>query len=175
MMITFFKRFWSDNRGVAAIEFALTAPFMCVVLLGVAELNNYMTAARKTAAAAFTAADLIAQETDITSSNLSELLLASRKVIHPLDDTNLTLGVSSVRFDDTTGDPSVDWTGNYNSGSVSGATTLATGMGDAGESVIIVTAHYTYTPLFSLVMSGTYTLEETAITRPRYIDYVGLY
>ena len=174
-MRNIFKRFWSDCRGIAAVEFALTAPLMCVVLLGVAELNNYMTAARKTAAAAFTAADLVAQETDITSSELSELLQASRKVIHPLSDSNITIGVSSVRYDDTTGNPSVDWTGNYNGGSVSNATTLATGMGSAGESVIIVTATYSYTPLFSLIMSGTHTLEETAITRPRYIDYVGMY
>lgn len=174
-MMALLKRFYRDSRGIAAIEFALTAPFMCVILLGVAELNNYMTAARKTAAAAYTAADLIAQETDITSSELSELLQASRKVLHPLDDSDLTIGVSSVRFDDTTGNPGVDWTGSYNSGSVSNATTLATDMGEAGQSVIIVTAEYTYTPLFSLVMSGSHTLEETAITRPRFIDYVGLY
>ena len=54
-------------------------------------------------------------------------------------------------------------------------TTVATGMGAAGESVIIVTATFSYTPVLSFVLSGTYTLTETAVTRPRYLDYVGLY
>jgi len=48
-------------------------------------------------------------------------------------------------------------------------------MGSAGESVIIVSATFAYTPLLSVVLSGTYTLSDTAITRPRYVDYVGLY
>ncbi len=174
-MLLVLNKFFKDCRGVAAMEFALTAPFLALMLLGVAELNNYITAVRKVSAAAYTAADLIAQETDMTSSELSELFQASRLVIHPLDDTDLTLGASSVRYDDTTGDPSVDWTGSYNGGSVSGATTLATGLGSAGESVIIVTATYTYTPIYSLLLSGTLTLTETSITRPRYLDYVGLY
>ncbi|MCW8915937.1 MAG: pilus assembly protein [Magnetovibrio sp.] len=174
-MLLVLNKFFEDCRGVAAMEFALTAPFLALMLLGVAELNNYITAVRKVSAAAYTAADLIAQETDLTSSELSELFQASRLVIHPLDDTDLTLGASSVRYDDTTGDPSVDWTGSYNGGSVSSATTLATGLGSAGESVIIVTASYTYTPIYSLILSGTLTLSETSITRPRYLDYVGLY
>lgn len=169
------KRFNSDSKGIAAVEFALTAPLMIVLLFGVSELSDYVTAQRKVSAAAHTAADLIAQETDLTSAELSELFHASRLVMDPLDDSNLTLGAASVRYDDDTGDPSEDWTGSYNGGSVSNSTTTAAGLGAAGESVIVVYATYTYTPSFSLALSGTYTLSETAITRPRYIDYVGLY
>jgi len=174
-MLFVLKNLREDCRGVVAIEFALMAPVLVIMLLGVTELNNYMMAARKVGQAAFTAADLISQETDISSSELSELFQASRLVMHPLDDTNLTLGAASVRYDDDTGDPTVDWTDTYNGGSVSNPTTVATGMGSAGESVIIVTATYNYSPLFSLIMSGTYSLSETSIARPRYIDYVGLY
>ncbi len=169
------KNFRNDCHGVAAIEFALTAPFMALLLIGVVELTNYITAIRKVGAAAHTAADLIAQETDISTSDLSTIFQASRYVIDPLNDANLTLGAASVRYDVDTGDPEEDWTGNYNSGSVSNSTTQATGLGSAGESVIIVTATYAYTPAFTLVLSGTYTISETAITRPRYINYVGLY
>lgn len=110
----------------------------------------------------------------MSSSELSTIFQASRYVIDPLDDTNLTLGVVSVRYNDD-GDPSTDWNDNYNGGSVSNPTTLAAGLGAAGESVIIVTATYEYTPIFTISMSGTYTIDETAITRPRYINYVGLY
>ena len=173
------RYFWdllkTDQKGVAAIEFALTAPVLAVLMIGVVDVSNYISAVRKVTSAAHTAADLISQETDLTSSELSELFEASRLVIDPLDDTSLTLGAASVRFDDDTGDPGEDWTGSYNSGSVSNSEGLATDLGNAGESVIIVTATYTFTPTFSLVLTGTYNIEETAITRPRYINYVGLY
>ena len=169
------KEYLRDRQGIAALEFALTLPLLSMLFMGVIELSNYMTVIRKIDAAAHTAANLIAQETDLSSSELSALFQASRFVIHPLDDTNLMLGAASVRYDDVTGVATLDWTGNYNSGSVSNPTTTATGMGSAGESVIIVTATYAYTPAFNMVLSGPYTITETAVSRPRYINYVGLY
>ena len=165
----------SDQRGVAAIEFALTAPVLAILMIGVVDASNYIAAVRKVTSAAHTAADLISQETDLTNTELSELFAASRLVIDPLDDTSLTLGAASVRYDDDTGAPTEDWTGSYNGGAVSDSETIATDLGNASESVIIVTATYTFTPTFSLVLTGTYSISETAITRPRYIDYVGLY
>jgi len=174
-MMIWFHRLRKDKRGVAAVEFALAAPLLLVLLCGIIELSNFMMAARRVSSAAHTAADLISQETDITSAELSELFQASRKVIEPFDEGLLTIGAASVRFDDGTGDPTLDWTGSYNGGSVSNPLTTATGMGAAGESVLIVTSTYAYTPVLGLVMTGTYTLSETAVTRPRYIDYVGLY
>lgn len=167
--------FVRNRRGAAALEFALTAPLLSMLFMGVIELSSYMSVVRKVDAAAHTAANLIAQETDLSTAELSALFQASRLVIHPLDDSNLALGATSVRFDDVDGTPGVDWTGNYNGGSVSNAVTTATGMGGAGESVIIVTASYAYTPAFNMVLSGPYTVTETAVSRPRYIDYVGLY
>lgn len=174
-MISLLQRFIKDLRGVAAVEFALIAPVMLVMLIGTIELSNYMMAARRADAAAYTAADLISQETDITTSDLDEIFQASRLIMSPFNDTDLALGAASVRYDNSTGNPTEDWSGSYNGGSVNNAATLATGMGSAGESVIIVTATYAYTPILGIILSGTYTLSETIITRPRYINYVGFY
>jgi len=167
-------KFLRDIRGVAAIEFAMLAPILLTALIGIAELSNYMMAARRVTAAAHTAADLISQETDITDSELSEIFKASRLVMAPFDDSSLSLGAASVRFDDE-GAASEDWNGNYNSGPISNALGLAAGLESEGKSVIIVSATYNYTPVLNVVMSGSYTLTETAILRPRYIDYVGKY
>lgn len=169
------NRFRRCREGVAAVEFALTAPILSIVLMGTIELSNYMTVVRKVDTAAHTAANLIAQETDLSTAELSTLFQASRHVVHPLDDTLLTLGASSVRFDDTDGTPFEDWSGDYNSGDVANPTTAATGMGAAGESVIIVSASFAYTPAFNMVLKGPFTVTETAIARPRYINYVGLF
>ena len=123
------KRFVRCCRGAVALEFALTAPLLSVMLMGVVELSNYMTVIRKIDAAAHTAANLIAQETDLSNAELTTLFQAARYVIHPLDDNDLTLGASSVRYDDADGTPSEDWNGSYNGGSVTNPVTIATGMG----------------------------------------------
>lgn len=173
--LKFWWRFFGNARGVVAIEFALILPVMVVMLTGLIELSYLMMAERRVSGAAHSTADLIAQETDVNSTGLSDIFSAAALIIAPFDTINLKIGVSSVRFDDTNGTPSQDWSGAYNAGAVSNPTTLATGMGEAGSSVIIVTATYTYTPVLSAVLSGPYALSETAITRPRYLPYVGFY
>lgn len=174
-MAKFWRRFIGNARGIVAIEFALIMPVMLIMLTGLIEMSYLMMADRRVSGAAHTAADLIAQETDVTSTHLSDIFSASALIMAPFDTANLTIGVSSVRFDDTTGNPSEDWNSAYNAGTVTNPTTLATGMGEAGTSVIIVTATYTYQPVLSAVLSGPYTMSETAITRPRYLPYVGYY
>lgn len=174
-MVRLWGRLIGNARGVVAIEFALILPVMVVMLTGLIELSYLMMAERRVSGAAHSTADLIAQATDLNTSDLNDLFTAAALVMAPFDTADLKIGVSSVRFDDTTGNPSEDWNGAYNAGSVSNPTTLATGMGEAGSSVIIVTASYTYTPVLNAVLSGPYTLSETAITRPRYLPYVGFY
>jgi len=169
------KRFVRCRRGAVALEFALVAPLLSMILMGVIELSNYMTVIRKIDAAAHTAASLIAQETDLSNAELDTLFQASRLVVYPLDDTELTIGASSVRYNAIDGTPFEDWSDGYNGGAVANPTALAAGMGAAGESVIIVTATFNYVPAFNMVLSGPFAVAETAYSRPRYINYVGLY
>jgi Flp pilus assembly protein TadG len=168
-------RFINELRGAVAVEFALIVPVLLIILTGIVELSNYMMAARRMSGAAYAAADLISQETDLTTSQLRDIFQVSELIMAPFDSAKLTLGAVSVRYDDDSGDPVEDWSANYNGGSVDNATALASGLGDAGESVIIVTTTFTYTPLFNVVLRGPYTLSDTAVTRPRYLDYVGVF
>jgi Flp pilus assembly protein TadG len=171
----FLKRFLGNARGAAAIEFALILPVMVTMLTGLIELSYLMMAERRVSNAAHSTANLIAQETDVTSSDLTDIFSAASLIMAPFSTSTLKIGVSSVRFDDTTGAPSQDWSSSYNAGSVTNPTTLATNMGEAGSSVIIVTTSYSYTPIMSAILTGPFALSETAIVRPRYLDYVGYY
>jgi len=132
------KHFIGNAGGAVAIEFALILPVMVVMLTGLIELSYLMMAERRVSGAAHSTADLISQETDVTSTTLDDIFAAAALIMAPFDTANLTIGVSSVRFDDSTGNPFQDWSSAYNSGSVSNPTTLATGMGEAGSSVIRV-------------------------------------
>lgn len=169
------RRLAQDERGAAAVEFALIAPVMLLLLSGIIELSNYLSTERRILEAASVTADLIGQSTDLTTSDLNDIYQAAIQVMAPYSTSSLKIGVASVRYNDTTGVPYSGWTSSYNSGAVSNATTQATGLGAAGESIIIVTVGYTFTPILKTVFTTTKTLSETTFVRPRSISYVGKY
>ncbi len=134
-----------------------------------------MMAARRVTGAAYTAADLIAQETDMNLAGFIEILEVTQLIIEPFDATKLTMGAVSVRYDDDTGEAYQDWHAHFRGGSVDEPESLASELGDAGESVIIVSTHFSYTPMFNIIFPGSITLRDTAITRPRYLDFIGVF
>ncbi|MEO5337546.1 MAG: pilus assembly protein [Magnetospirillum sp. WYHS-4] len=164
-----------DRRGAAAIEFALIAPVMITLLAGIMELSYFLMAERRVVESSHAVADLIGQGTDLSAAEVDDILYAARQIMTPFPDSALKIGVASVTYDATTGAPSLAWTANYNSGSVSNPTTKATGKGQAGESVIIVTSSYTYTPILKNILTANFTLSETTYARPRTLSYVGKY
>ncbi|MCR4377032.1 MAG: pilus assembly protein [Rhodospirillales bacterium] len=160
------------DDGIAATEFALILPILLLVLMGTIELTNALAAKRKLLNATQTAADLIGQETDVTSADLSTIYLAARLTMSPVTTTNMTVGVASVRFDDTTGDPTLDWSDGYGGGTVTDPLTKATGHGEAGASIIIVSATNVYSPLITLIIPTSFIMHETTYVRPRTVSYV---
>lgn len=160
------------DGGIAATEFALILPVLLLILMGTIELTNAMTAKRKLLNATQTAADLIGQETNITASDLSTIYLAARLTMSPLDTTGMTIGVTSVRFDDSTGDPYVDWTDSYGGGTVVDPLVKATGHGEAGSSIIILSATHIYSPLITLIIPNAFIMTEVTYVRPRTVSWV---
>lgn len=169
---TAFARALRHDGGIAATEFALILPVLLLVLMGTIELTNAMTAKRKLLNATQSAADLIGQETDITSTEFDTIYLAARLTMSPVDVTNMTIGVASVRYDDTTGAPTLDWTDSYGGGTVTDPLTKAVGHGEAGASIIIVSATNVYSPLVTLIIPTSFVMRETTYVRPRTVDYV---
>ncbi|MCC7016550.1 MAG: pilus assembly protein, partial [Rhodospirillales bacterium] len=163
-----------DTSGAVAVEFALILPVLITMIMGTIELTNFLTAQRKILAAAQTISDLISQETDVTSTDLDDLIAAGKMVLRPMNTSLLSVGVASVRFD-ASSTPSVDWTHSLSGGAVANATTLATPVAQANSSVIIVYASYSYTPITGSLILSSRTLSETSITRPRTVSYVSKY
>lgn len=161
--------------GIAATEFALILPVLMLILMGTIELTNALTTKRKLLNAVQSTADLIGQQTNVTASDLSTIYLASRLTMTPLDVTTLSLGVASVRFDDLTGDPSLSWTDSYGGGMVTDPLVKATGRGEAGASIIIVSGSYTYTPLIKLIIPSNFVMNEIIYARPRTVSWVMKY
>lgn len=170
--VTALKHAVRHDGGIAATEFAMILPIFLLILMGVIELSNAMLAKRKLLNAVQSASDLIGQNTDVTSTDLNSIYLAADLTMAPLNTATMAIGVASVRFDDITGNPTLDWTDGYNGGNVYLPLDKATGRGEAGASIVIVTGTYTYQPLIKLIIPASFTLNEVAYVRPRKVSYI---
>lgn len=171
-LMTALLRAVRHDAGVVATEFALILPVLLLILLGVVELSNVMLAKRKLLNAVQSASDLIGQQTDVTVTDLGSIYLAADLTMTPLDTTSMQLGIASVRFNDITGAPVLDWTDSYNGGNVYLPLDKAVGRGEAGASIVIVSGTYFYQPLIKLIIPASFNLTEVAYVRPRKVSYI---
>lgn len=161
------SRFAGDRSGAFYLEFALIAPLLLTLFAGTVELTNALLANRKMVGVAQATADLVTQETEIFDGDMDDIFAAAGLITQPFPTDTLTIGVVSVRFDLDTGDPVVDWQESFGGGSVSDPLGRAIGLGRPGESVIIVTVTYTYTPTLADLITGPVDMSDTAFSRPR--------
>lgn len=161
------RNIWRDERGTAVLEFGFLLPIMLTLFIGVIEATNVLRLDRKVVAAAQTAADLVTQRREVSDAQLDDILKAAELIFEPFPAASHSVGIAGVSFDPDTGDPTLDWTKSKNGGTVPNALTLAAGLGEPGEGVVVVRVTYNYTPIFfDFVMDAT-TIEETAVLRPR--------
>ncbi len=167
------QRFRADRRGVSAVEFALIAPFLITLYLGGVEVTQAVSVNRKTTLVAHTVADLVAQDTNVSNSEMTDILAASATVASPYTTSNLKVTVSSITID-AAGTATIDWSDSLNgtkraTGSV---ITLPSALAVANSSLIWGEVSYSYTPMFGWVMTGMLTLSDTIYMRPRITNTV---
>lgn len=93
--------------GVSAVEFALIAPLMVLMLFGSAEASLAVTIDRKTTLAASTLGDLAAQTDLVSCAELSQISAVTRQVFEPYSGQNATMVVASLKLDG--GAAKVEW------------------------------------------------------------------
>jgi len=167
------KRLASDRRGVSAVEFALIAPVLIVMYLGIAQTTLALSADRKATSAASIAADLVAQLETLSDSDLDDVFAAANAVMSPFDASALSLTITSVRMDEN-GAVFVDWSeargrDPHPSGS---APALPEGLLTPSTSVVMVETAYAFSTPFKGVADLPLTMTETAYMRPRRAPHV---
>ena len=163
-----FARFASDRRGIAAAEFALIAPALIFLIMGVFEMSFRFRASEEATRYVHQVADLVSRESIITSDYVEEVFNASEFMMKPLEPKdNLDIDISSVGFVGVSGDPDVLWRRVVGT-SVSFDPEEARTMGVDGETVIRVGVRYQYTSVLTELFGGaSMTLEKSAYARPR--------
>jgi len=96
-----------DDKGMAAVEFALILPLMLVIYLGLVEMSRNLRTAQKLDLVAHTLADLTAQkltggvnsgQAGMADADFTTIFSAASTLMAPLSTTNLQLTVSEVNI-----------------------------------------------------------------------------
>ncbi len=166
-MIALLKAFARCRRGIAAMEFALVAPVGIVLLMGISEFGTAMLIDRKITRAAHIGADLVAQETAMDDSKVSDLFTAMEAILEPFP-TDAYIRVTSVWLNPDTNATEVDWSEARNGAVDSGDYNLPQGLiVQDGDSVVVTHIVYSYSPLYDDFILGDITLEDKSYLKPR--------
>lgn len=172
--------FRGDRRGVAALEFALIAPFVILLMLGTADAVLWLQTWIHLESAAAETADITSQYTDLYQSDLTGTIfpiaqdIAGATQISGADGATI---VSSIV--NTSGQPTITWQQRNGSGAYSSAFGVAGGNATfpanyvpaVGESLIAVEVFTAPHPwVFSAGLLGALglsTMYEYALFTPR--------
>jgi Flp pilus assembly pilin Flp len=173
-----------NNRGVAAIEFALLLPVLITLLIGCLEVTFKIWSTQKAEKLSVTLADVIAQSQEVTTSDLNALVSAVDKIMEPFPFGNDgTVIISSVYLpppeeDEALGEPIVNWQRKF---PASGGLSAVSKIGAAGdeanlpndfdmyerENCIVAEVFYKYTPIAPGLLFDEAIVYRRAFFKPR--------
>ena len=164
------RGFRGDERGAAAVEFALMAPFLIVLQLGSVELVKGFEAQRRVAHVASAMADVVSQGRTVSDAQLADAMVAGQVLVDPLPTNTLGLRIASMTAD-ASGAVTVDWQSSQN-WTTGGQPTLPNGYLNAGESVIVADVTYDYNSPIQYILPVTVRFVRHAYIRPRLSNQV---
>lgn len=167
------RRFFHNQDGVSAIEFAFIAPLMLLVYFGCVELSFLMRADRKVTATAASLGDLTTRLVMVTDNDLEELLEAATVLMEPYPVGDTRIRITSV-VDNGDGQQRVAWSDGHNmtartEGSV---VTIPEGILPSPGSLIMTEVEYSYQSRTGIVLHEALTMSDTFYLRPRRVTEI---
>ncbi|MBS0249112.1 MAG: pilus assembly protein [Proteobacteria bacterium] len=170
-MLTFIANLWRgrfarDHRGVSAVEFALIAPVMICLYFGCVEVSDAVAVDRKVSLTAAALANLSAQVTTISATDMSNILDASGAIIQPYDSTKLKMTITCISID-ANKNPTVKWSVTRNGTVNSGTPSLPAALLVPSTQLIRAEASYAYAPTVGYNITGSLNLSDKMYMAPR--------
>jgi Flp pilus assembly protein TadG len=163
------RRFGSDQRGLAALEFALIAPVMVTLYMGLVELTLAMMAERRASHVAAVVGDLVSRSNQMNSGTMTDIFQVGDAILRPFPATTLALRVTSVKAD-ANAVPKVVWSqgdGMTALSPTSTATAVPASLLLAGDSVVMTEVSYTWTSPLQELIPLPRTFRQTFFQKPR--------
>lgn len=169
------RRYWrtlsEDKGGFAAVEFAMVVPIMVVLFLGSVEFSLALSYDRRVTAISSATADLVAQEEEVDSNYLDDVMKVADGLLPPdADISKLDIKVISV-VTDADSNVTVSWSYNRTGGTPypkdSAYNDLPADLVEPLSSVIVSEVSYVYNPPVGHFITGNITLTERFFLRPR--------
>lgn len=169
-----------DNEAVAAVEFALIAPFLLMLYLGSMEAAVLFSVDRRVNSISATIGDLVSQwdpsDKKLKTATLTDYLNASTGILSPYSTSGLAIVVSLVKVNKTTGVTSVLWSRTNANGVAKtedqpypGLTAdLEINKVARGGCIIAAEVTYPYVPLLGQVFPNAIRLGHTNYFMPRF-------
>jgi Flp pilus assembly protein TadG len=97
------QRTWlNDKRGVSAVEFALVAPFLIVIFMGLSDLTTATLAQLHVNRAAEGTADVVASKQNLTeATDMPNMFNAATYFMTPYSSTPLSVLITDIYYDGT--------------------------------------------------------------------------
>jgi Flp pilus assembly protein TadG len=150
-------RLWRDRRAALVSEFAASLPLLLILVMSGFECSRYVILNQKLDRVTTTVADLVAQEVDITTVEMTALFDAIAPIISPFTfGANGKMIVTSVVLHTDGVTKKVAWQQSYGSlgqvskiGVAGGNATLPAGMTiRTNETIIVGEVFYDFVPFF---------------------------
>jgi len=162
-----------DQRGIAAVEFALVVPIALLLLVGGLDYSDAISMQRKATLADRTITDLVTQYVTIDTATLNLNLAASAAIVAPYSSANLVMTVTEVTTDDH-GRATVVWSQSYHGTKreIGSDVTLPVTVAQPNVTLILGETQYTDTPTIGYAITGTIVLHDTNVMSPRLVGTI---
>ncbi|PSH68350.1 pilus assembly protein [Phyllobacterium brassicacearum] len=107
-LATLAKRFLSDKRGVAAMEFAFIAPILIALYLGSIEATSGLDVNKKLGRSTNMVADLVTQQQTINTDQLRDIMEIGTALLLPYRSDTPQITITAINIP-AAGSPTVAW------------------------------------------------------------------
>jgi Flp pilus assembly protein TadG len=172
-MLKFLRRAWKAKGGLAAVEFAFIAPVLITIAFGTIEVSSALECNANVTLVASTAADLVAQDTQVTNADMANIFAVVTSMLYPFPASGAKVVISSVVSNGSNG-AKVAWSDALNgtARTVGSAVTVPTGLIASGGSVIYVEVTYAYTSPSTQVINAPLNMTNNFFTKPRRVALI---
>ena len=178
--------FWSDRKGIAAVEFALIVPILLIMYFMTMEASQAIETSKKVSRIGSMVADLVTQQPTIVKADLDAIMKIGTSTIQPYNRSTPNITITAIQVTtDTPPRVNVVWSrkvvsGVSSVGATAGTTTtVPTTLKVAGTFLIRVESNLSYSPIINWqpdtqqklgltqALTTTIPMGETYYLRPR--------